>query len=594
MNIKDNIPRWELDTIYPGLESPAYTQAVARLTKLFGELEKHLARPFSQDTFPAWLSETVRLQNESGALAESLSAYAYSSYATDTTNQKAINSMNELDRIALTGKDLAVRFRNILSAHKDKLEHAYAVDPPLVSCAWLFEHSIFLQSKQMESALEHLAEDMQRSGGDAWSKLHEQIISNISVVWDDQSGETKPFNEVRNLAYDGDRAVRKKAYEKELEALRSAELSTAACLNGIKGATITLNDARRWHSALEKSLFQARMTEKTLNALVSAMEESLPFWRTYLGTKARLLGVGKCAFYDLFAPVGTTGKQWTFAEARDFIIDRFSAFSPDMGHFAREAFDKGWIDAEIRTGKAGGAFCIDFPVQKVSRILSNFTGCFSDVTTLAHELGHAYHHYCIKDLPYGETQYPMTLAETASTFAETVILKETLKTAPASEKAALLEMHLQDGCQIIVDILCRFYFEKSVFERRRGGELSAAEFCALMESAQERTYGSGLSAERHPYMWAVKSHYNSPDLDFYNFPYAFGLLFALALYSRCEKEGPAFAETYKKLLLETGKTGCEQLCRSAGFDIERKEFWLEGLLLYKNELEELKAAAGPA
>ena len=211
--------------------------------------------------------------------------------------------------------------------------------------------------------------------------------------------------------------------------------------------------------------------------------------------------------------------------------------------------------------------------------------------TLAHELGHAYHAWCVKDLDYPFVQYPMTLAETASIFAETIVMKDMLSKTTGFERAKLLEMHLSDGNQVLVDILCRFYFERSVFEQRRTKELSAADFCRLMADAQNKTYGSGLSKERHEYMWAVKTHYYIPSFDFYNFPYAFGQLFALALYARFEKEGDSFPERYKELLQNTGSFSCEQVCRKAGFDIQTKEFWQNGIRTFADELKELKTYA---
>ena len=257
-----------------------------------------------------------------------------------------------------------------------------------------------------------------------------------------------------------------------------------------------------------------------------------------------------------------------------------------MGDFARNAFDKNWIDARVHPGKVGGAYCQDFYVQKESRVLSNFTGAFSDIITLAHELGHAFHFFCIKDKDYRNANYPMTLAETASTFAETIVKQDILKTASKEDRIKILELDLQDTCQVLVDILCRFYFERSVFEERQNGELTSEDFCRLMADAQERSYGDGLSAQRHEYMWAVKSHYYSVDLDFYNFPYAFGQLFAAGLYSRYKKEGKAFVDIYCNLLSDTGSMSCEDLCFKAGFDITKKDFWKSGIDFYINEIEQ--------
>jgi oligoendopeptidase F len=274
------------------------------------------------------------------------------------------------------------------------------------------------------------------------------------------------------------------------------------------------------------------------------------------------------------------------------VVERFSAFDPAMGSFARKAFDGNWIDAEPREGKVGGAYCMDFPILKESRILCNNEGSFHTLTTIAHELGHAWHHECVKDLPYGLTQYPMTLAETASIFAETVVFEDAIGKAKGAEKASLAEFLLRDGCQIMVDILSRFYFERDVFERRTERELPPEELCGLMLEAQKRTYGDGLDPEKlHPYMWAVKGHYYYSGLSFYNYPYAFGQLFGLGLYARYREEGPSFAARYRDLLAETGKASAEEVAAKAGYDIRKKDFWLQGMKVFSERVAEFEALA---
>ena len=143
--------------------------------------------------------------------------------------------------------------------------------------------------------------------------------------------------------------------------------------------------------------------------------------------------------------------------------------------------------------------------------------------------------------------------------------------------------------KVLVDILCRFYFEKSVFEEREKGELTSEDFCRLMKNAQEKSYGSGLNSNRHEYMWAVKSHYYSTELDFYNFPYAFGQLFASGLYERYCKEGKDFVNVYQSLLKDTGRMSCEELCKKAGFNITKKDFWRSGMKRYLKEIQEFES-----
>jgi len=542
--------------------------------------------------FAEWLIKAVELSEAAGALGETLGAYAYSSYSAATTDRTALAELNQLEEMELPLKRAAVLFRNILAARKSEVEALIASDKNIAEYAFYLREETLWACRQMSPEMEDLAEDLNRAGGEAWGRLQEQISSTAGMVWDEETGERKTTVQLRALAMDPDRKVREKAYDLELKAWEAMKLPLAAALNGVKGFTVTLNKRRGWSDPLEKSIEQSRITQKTLDALISAMEESLPLWRRYLKIKARYLGVPSCAFYDIFAPIGDAAKTWSFAQARDFIVEKFGVFSPDMGGFAERAFREFWIDAEPREGKVGGAYCIDFPNRKISRVLCNFDGSFGDVSTIAHELGHAYHHEVIKDLPYPLTRYPMTLAETASIFAETVVFEEAIRDAPAGEKAGLLENNLQNGCQILVDILSRFYFEKSVFARRPAAELGAEELCSLMKEAQDATYGDGLDkGKRHPYMWAVKGHYYSPDLSFYNFPYAFGLLFGLGLYARYKIQGSSFSASYREILTEIGRMSAVDLTRKAGFDIEGMDFWRSGVDVFARQIDEFERLA---
>jgi pepF/M3 family oligoendopeptidase len=321
------------------------------------------------------------------------------------------------------------------------------------------------------------------------------------------------------------------------------------------------------------------------------MEESVPLFRRYMLAKARYLGIEKLRFYDLFAPVGESAKKWPYAEVRGYVQKQFTRFSEGMGEFAQHAFENGWIDAESREGKVGGAYCTSFPVAGESRILCNFEGSFSDLSTIAHELGHAYHHHVLKDDTAIHRDYPMTLAETASIFAQTLVFDAALAEATEQDKINVIEEFLQDSNQVIVDILSRFYFEKTVFEKRAAVEISPEEFCSYMLDAQKKTYGEAIEEGfYHQYMWAAKPHYYMHELGFYNYPYAFGLLFGLGLFSRYKNEGADFVPIYDEVLKATARGTANDVTSKAGFDIEAREFWLSGIGQieeYVTEFEEL-------
>ena len=616
---KNFVPRWNLDSIYSSLQSKEYSAALEEFKAQIENTEGLLktADRFTRESnenfdFAAWLAAYLKNYNELIANERTLAAYAYIIYSTDTTSTQYLNNLSYIEKLGIQTRQQYLKFSTLLLSHSSSLNEFFTRFPEFAEYKYLLEETIEETKHQMTAAEENLASDMTRTGGSAWGQLQEQIISNLH----DQSGKT--FNELRNDAFSSDANLRKNSWQTEKLLLEQNQIALAASLNNLKGETVTLNKRRHWENALDRSRASSRIQKATLDALISSIEDSLPIWREYFKAKALLLRKTKAtasktagspghegiAFYDLFAPLefpqeknsgndsaSLLSKKWSFDQARDYVLKEYKSFSQDMYAFAKNAFDSGWIDAEIRSGKVGGAYDEDFPKNHQSRILTNFTGTFSDIITLAHELGHAYHFSCMKGKPALFFDYPMTLAETASTFAETIVKQDMIQQAEGSDKIKIIDLDLQDTSQVLVDILCRFYFEQSVFEEREKGELNANDFCRLMLAAQEKTYGCGLNEERHEYMWAVKSHYYSTDFDFYNYPYAFGQLFAAGLYARSKKEGPAFAKTYASLLADTGSMSCEDLCKKAGFDITTKDFWKTSIQMYAKEVEEFKAFA---
>jgi pepF/M3 family oligoendopeptidase len=325
------------------------------------------------------------------------------------------------------------------------------------------------------------------------------------------------------------------------------------------------------------------MDRATLEAMLGAMRDSFPMFRRYFNHKAKLIGKEKLAWWDLFAPLGKTDKVYSWDEARDFIVENFNKFSPELGAFAKRTFDENWIDGEQREGKRGGAFCMGVPAVKESRILANFDGSFDQVSTLAHEIGHAFHNECAYKAGKTELQQatPMTLAETASIMCETIATEAALaETTDRDEVLAILEAQMNNASQVVVDIYSRYLFEKEVFERRAKSELSADEINDIMERAQKATFGDGLDEKYlQKYMWTWKPHYYSAGFSFYNYPYTFGLLFATGLYAIYKKRGAEFVPAYKELLATTGEANAADLADKFGINIRTKKFWADSLAI---------------
>ena len=396
---------------------------------------------------------------------------------------------------------------------------------------------------------------------------------------------------IRNLAFHSDREMRKKGYIAELNAYEKHAEISAAALNGIKGEVLTLSQLRGFESPLHETLYNSRMTKGSLDAMLSTMERYLPEFRRYLKLKSALIGnKGPMPFYDMFAPVSRADQNYTIDEAHNFIVKYFADFSPALSEFADQCFKSRWIDFEPAEGKVGGAFCSNIPSIGQSRVLLNFTGKLKNVLTIAHELGHAFHGDRIMSESILNTSYPMPLAETASIFCETIVRNAVLKDADDELKLSILENSLQGATQVIVDIMSRYLFETEVFKARADYPLSVVQLNALMVNAQKQTYGDALDPDfLHPYMWLNKTHYYYASRNFYNFPYAFGLLFATGLYAKYTLDSDKFVPLYDNMLKATGKMSIVDVCALMDINPETETFWEASLNKIKEDIDQFEA-----
>ena len=573
--------RWDLSPIYPSVDSKEFNSDLEKLKGLLAAFKAEL------ESAKPCLSKLVEMENEIEDISETLGSFAYCNVSVNTTDKAAVNALNKVEELSMDMAVCGTMFNTFVAENKAEVD-AFCKENP--DYRFIMNEIAEDAKHQMPKEMEELAADLMRSGSDAFERLQETISSSACS---ELNGEKKTVIELRALATNADREIRRKAYEAELKVWKEHEIAFCYALNAIKGTSISLEKRRNWKSPIDRSIAGARISRKTLDALIGTLEKNLPMFRSYLKTKAKLLGVNKCAFYDLFAPVGKAGMTYTYEQAREFVSKQYGAFNPEMGKFALNAFDNNWIDPFPRAGKTGGAYDIYMPKIKESRVFANFDGTYDGVSTFAHELGHAWHDHVVSVKPALLRSYPMTLAETASIFSEFIVFKGAVENATDEQKIAIIEQFVQSACQVCVDILCRFYFEREVFEKRRDGELMPDEMCEIMIDCQKKTYGDGLDENLlHPYMWAVKGHYYSTGFSFYNYPYAFGQLFGLGLYNRStkEKSDRPFYEKYNALLSLTGQLSAEDVAKSAGIDITDSAFWQEGMDIiasYVKQLEEL-------
>lgn len=607
-----DLPRWDLSNVFSGLEGEDYRTAFARLESLIAADERfyderNIRRLTAQSTNVGatnaaptnvaevaaadLLADILRRANEAARLAETLDSFIYSYLSTDSYDAAAMRETSRLELLETRRQKLAVRLKGWLGAHAAALPASIAARPELATHRFFLEHSARASQRLMSEELESLASDLCLDGGGAFGKLQGNVTSQLKVPFSrDGREELLPITVVRNLCFDPDPAVRESAYHAELKGWDSIRTTVAAALNSVKGTALTLARRRGWNSVLDADLEQNRIDRPTLDALLGAIREFFPVFRRYLSAKARKLGKARLAWWDIFAPVGSSHTVYDWPRAEQFIVERFSSFSADMGAFARRAFAQRWIDAAPRDGKRGGAFCMPIVGCDESRILMNFDGSLEQVSTLAHELGHGYHNDCQTGLEPLRRGAPSTLAETASIFCETLVAESTLAAAGPAEQLAILEAQLCGATQVCVDISSRFLFESAFFERRRGSELSPDEICGLMLAAQRDTYADAVDpATYHRYMWLWKPHYYAHAANFYNFPYAFGHLFALGLYAIFRREGATFVPRYRELLRDTAQDYAAPLARRFGIDISTREFWRESLRIIEDQVTRYEA-----
>lgn len=595
----EKLPHWSLSNVYSGLDASDFRNACARCEKMIKELDRflsrHNVRAGAKKPTAAALRKIVagyiERTNAIVRLYGTLRAYVYSFVSVDSTDQLARKTLSELESAGVLLEQGGTRFSSWLGAN------AQAVPALSKSKGTLAEHAFFLketaeQSRyQMTDAEEALASELALSGANAWSKLQGTVVSQLNVPFE-RDGKTELISMpalINIQQHDPDPEVRRSAYEAEHAAWKTVEEPLAAAMNGVKGATAVLNRRRHRKDAVHSAIDAARIDRKTLDAMLGAMTDSFPNFRKYLKSKARRLGhSGALPWWDLMAPVSNAERHFSWAETREFVLDNFASFSPRLHAMTRRAFDENWIDAEQRSGKRAGAFCMEVPAVDESRILCNFDGSLDQVSTVAHELGHAFHNECQIGKPYLQTVTPMTLAETASIFCENIIIDAALKTASsAGEKLSILETDLIGKTQVIVDISSRYLFETEVFKRRERAELSADDLGELMLNCQKQTYGNGLDERyMHKYMWTWKPHYYYAGLSFYNFPYAFGLLFGLGLYAIYQQRGAAFVPDYESLLASTGQADAATLAKRFKIDIRQKAFWKGSLDLIAQRIDE--------
>ncbi|SYZ72081.1 Oligoendopeptidase, pepF/M3 family [Candidatus Zixiibacteriota bacterium] len=599
-NPADKAPTWDLESIFPGgsssKEYAAFRDKIKKdlksLTAKFAKLPPKL----NTASRGKWADYIVAMQEFVSRLVEA-SAFSHCLVSQNVNDEKGHQIVGEIDVIRSEYEKLTVLLEAFAKKQSDKEWEKLVTSPKLNEVKFYLNEMRDIAKLKMAPEFEAFATDLAVNGYHAWNRLYDKMYGDLRGDFT-EDGATKQLSlgQLALKTSSPDRDARRRAHQAIESAWESRANLASMALNFQAGFRLTMYEKRGWKSPLLEPLMNCRIKQKTLDAMWQAVAEAGPRLKKYIDAKKRLLGIDKFCWYDQTAPVGRSDRTYGFNEAGEFIIANFRMLGNELADFSRMALDKRWVEAEDRPGKAGGGYCTTLRVSKQSRIFMTWGGSFAELSTLAHELGHAYHHSVLKDNPVFSSVYPMTLAETASIFNELIVTNGAFEASrDDDEKLMLLDQKLQNAYILFCNLYARFLFDRAFYDERKKGLVSRSRLDEMMLAAQKEAFAGTLDPNEgfHKLFWASKLHFYLTDNPFYNFPYTFGFLFANGVYSRARKEGPAFAKKYRALLADTGKMTSEQVAKKhLGVDLTKPDFWREAVNLALADIDAFVKLAG--
>ncbi|HHF2883736.1 M3 family oligoendopeptidase [Vibrio diabolicus] len=588
-------PSWDLSIVYNDLSDPRIQDDIALVEQCIDLLNKQ-----SADCGNVEIMQNAILTNEAASrLAGTVANFASCYASVDATNAEAKSLLGKMTRIF---SELSQAFSpfDLTLTHADEefilrvLDHE---NPDISGQAFSILNSRKLADTRLSNAEEQLLAAMSVDGKSAWGNLYDNLTGSLKVKleYTDGKSEELGFSQATSILYGSEFERQEAAWRGVQDAMQTHQESFAAILNALAGWRLTENKKRstkREVHFLEPSLHGSRIQAETLNTMMTVAKDSRA-----IGQKAGLL-MAKVHGLDEMKPwnhlaampaLSGEAKVYDFDEAIDVICEAFETVNPEMSEFVRLMVQNGWIDAAPNASKRLGAYCTKLPATRTPLVFMTWSGSRSDLMTLAHELGHAFHNWVIRDLPLCQTYYPMTLAETASIFAENIVRDHLISKAESvDEKLEMLWEELSSALALMINIPVRYEFEKSFYERRQDGELTADEFCELMSETWKEWYGDVMS-EPDPYFWASKLHFSIDSVSFYNYPYLFGFLFSKGIYAQRETKGEAFYTDYINLLRDTGCMMAEDVVeKHLSMDLTQPTFWQQSVELVREKVDEFE------
>ncbi len=589
---------WDLNSIFTGgSASSALTDFIAELSR---DLTRLTASPLPGQLTAAnqvdWIARIQTMYDLTARLGQ-VESFIECLLAQNVEDAAARMLQSDASQRYARLETLWTRLNASLALQPDKDWQRLLETPELAPVAFNLAENRKLALDKLGPDTEALINELSADGYHAWDQLYNTVagLKKAAFAADDATdSENLSLGQLQNIFTDNpDRETRRRAFAAYHTAWQDLAPVCALALNNQAGFRLTTYRHRDWDSIMKEPLFKNRLSRQTIDTMWQVIAAKSGKLLDFFAAKAKLMGADRLHWYDVNAPVGSMERAFTFAEAGDFVVDNLGRLNPDIAEFCRMAIDNRWVEAENRPGKAAGAFCTSFPLIRESRIFMTFGGSYNSLSTLAHELGHGYHSWVMRDLPFGARHYTMSVAETASTFNELAVNEACLGTlTDKGEKISLLNQKLSDAASFFMNLRARYDFEQAFFEQRATGPVSVETLSALMLEAQKTAFHNGLAeAGYHDLFWASKLHFYITHMPFYNFPYTFGFLFSHGIYRMARQEGNAFGQRYRNLLRDTGSMDTETLARvHLGVDLAQPEFWqqaVDGVLSEVDEFVEL-------
>ncbi|MCP4581869.1 MAG: M3 family oligoendopeptidase [candidate division Zixibacteria bacterium] len=596
---KFNAPRWDIEAIFPGgSASKEFADFRLGLKKDLDATQKsleNLTGKIDPSSYAGWGQFILDMQKIYMKVYQA-SSFAGCLVSQDVNDADGHKIDAEIDVYNAQWSSMMTGFEEFSIKVSDDQWDEFIIAAKLADIRFFLDKMRERAKSKMAPEFERLVLDLAIDGYHGWNRLYDKMAGDLRADFV-VDGETQSISmgQLAPKMDDPNREVRRLAFEKLEESWESRAELSALTLNSQAGFRLALYKNRNWDSILYEPLQAAKLKEESLEAMWSAISKATPGFQKYVDARKKLLGIDKYMWYDQTASVGKLDKTYSFPEAEDFIVEHIGSFSKEMGEFSRMALDKRWVEGEDRSGKAAGGFCTGFPIKQETRIFMTYTGTFGGLSTLAHELGHSYHSYVLKDLPIFASRYPMTLAETASTFNELRVKDAALElAADPGEKLMMLDQKLQDGYIMMCNLHARFIFDKAFYTERKTGIVSRKRLDELMLESQKKAYAGTLDDNGyHKLFWASKLHFYLTGQPFYNFPYTFGFLFAVGIYDRALKEGSAFAKAYKELLADTGGMMAEEVAQKhLGVDLTKEDYWADAVARVMSDIDPFVELAG--